>query len=546
MLGTCSTTEIQRVKEAFSNEQITLTSECAWVHAHEVFLAADEDDAPGAAIIHPALRDLSMWPRIGVAERPTAELAMRWLATIPPGKKLSQDELRRVRALLPRYAERIWAECRHWLNLDGEWAPTDSLSYKLTMQTLIPWSNLFRPIKQRTADMQKLSGEVCERPPFSSLPSLSSCIEERFSKNPETSGPPQVKAWLSALGSAFGRIVLESGDASELVRQLGARLAGTKWQVVSSIETTPYIDGTPSGTPRRIDVLWQGSILYVEGKSIAKMAKSVTQELGRVFGRPDIVDAIKHCFERDPDFVSEYIAENFKLAPVEEVAQPEPQKAYTGDAAGASEEAENRDISSPVQDAPKSQDDESDTSSAGASPAAADDTQNLQQGKDDATDPEEQDAQTHRRHRSSPSKPPLIERFARAKGYTRDSDEGRYYHADGGWIERISGASFSWERYSASGELIQCYWVKEHCIEREPLQVEADVWELCNKSPEKYTLLLADPDDAPVEYSGHRLRELMGSGRLELFPASYRLALDQKSPAGQDTRPAERLGEQNG
>ena len=49
-------------------------------------------------------------------------------------------------------------------------------------------------------------------------------------------------------------------------------------------------------------------------------------------------------------------------------------------------------------------------------------------------------------------------------------EEGRFYHEDGSWIERVFGNSFPWERYSASGELMQCYWTKEHCIEREPLQ----------------------------------------------------------------------------
>jgi hypothetical protein len=97
---------------------------------------------------------------------------------------------------------------------------------------------------------------------------------------------------------------------------------------------------------------------------------------------------------------------------------------------------------------------------------------------------------------------------------------------DGGWLERATGVSFPWERYSASGELLQCYWVKDHCIEREPLQLEADVWDLCVKHPEKYTLLLASLDGAPVEYSGKRICDLRDSGRLTLFPASYRIVYD--------------------
>ena len=154
LLTKCSTPEFNEIKSAFVDEKLILTAESEWVTAAEAFLASDEDDAPGAAIVHPAIHDLSMWRKLGVADRPTGDLAMRWLANIDSGKKLSKDELRRVRALLPRYPERIWRECGHWLNLEGEWVKVEQLSYKLTMQTLIPWANLFRPIKQKTADLR--------------------------------------------------------------------------------------------------------------------------------------------------------------------------------------------------------------------------------------------------------------------------------------------------------------------------------------------------------------------------------------------------------
>lgn len=123
-------------------------------------------------------------------------------------------------------------------------------------------------------------------------------------------------------------------------------------------------------------------------------------------------------------------------------------------------------------------------------------------------------------------KPKLIERFAAANGFVRGNSEGRFYCEDGGWITRAFGASFPWERYSPAGELIQCYWVKDHCIEREPLQIEAEVWDLCANYPEKYSLLLATLDETPVVFSGKQLRSLRDSGRVTLFPASYRLVYE--------------------
>jgi hypothetical protein len=119
-------------------------------------------------------------------------------------------------------------------------------------------------------------------------------------------------------------VELADETESQRIRELGQRLSRTRFQIVAALETTPYIDGVPSGTPRRIDVLWKDMILYIENKSMAKMAIAIAQELGRHFGRTDITDAIKLCFERDPVFVTEYLEENFKLLPPEKVGAETP------------------------------------------------------------------------------------------------------------------------------------------------------------------------------------------------------------------------------
>jgi hypothetical protein len=523
LLTKCSTPEFNEIKSAFVDEKLILTAESEWVTAAEAFLSADEEDAPGAAVVHPAIHDLSMWRRLGVADRPTGDLAMRWLADMDSGKKLSKDELRRVRALLPRHPERIWRECGHWLNLEGEWVPVEQLSYKLTMQTLIPWANLFRPIKQKTADFQKLTVEMCGQHPFAALPTLADCIEDRFDERIDDSAEELQKVWLTALGDGLARIQLDAPEETARMRELGCRLARTQFRFVTALEATPYIDGVPSGTPRHVDVLWKADALYVESKSVAKMAKAIALELGRHFGRPDIADAIKLCFEREREFINEYLEENFNLLPpssgtatpeFRSKTEPFDQPSPTGleDAAQITKpptgESGAVQIDGPTPDAPEGE-------------AAGEPTQ-----PDLDEDDNRNVAPAPRRHPQQPTKPKLIERFAVANGYVRDNSEGRFYREDGGWIERASGASFPWERYSPAGELLQCYWVKDHCIEREPLQIEAEVWELCANHPEKYSLLLVDADDNPLVITGRRLREMCDGGELTLYPAKYRLVYE--------------------
>jgi Lon protease-like protein len=122
-----------------------------------VFLNADEEDVPGAAIVRASVHDLALWHKVGVADRPSADLALKWLSELPSEQSLSQDDLRRVRALLARHPGRVWNETGHWLNLAAQWAPVANLSHALTMQSLVPWSHLHEGVKQATADLQRLA-----------------------------------------------------------------------------------------------------------------------------------------------------------------------------------------------------------------------------------------------------------------------------------------------------------------------------------------------------------------------------------------------------
>jgi hypothetical protein len=74
MIGYCSTDDAQVIKDVFQSNRIVFTESDGWVYAREAFIAADDDDVPGAALVHPSFRNLALWHRVGIAERPTIEL----------------------------------------------------------------------------------------------------------------------------------------------------------------------------------------------------------------------------------------------------------------------------------------------------------------------------------------------------------------------------------------------------------------------------------------------------------------------------------------
>ena len=518
MIAKCSTDELETIKVAFHIKRIILTDNKEWVRAAEVFINADEEDVPDAAVVLSSVRHLSLWHKINVADRPTADLAIKWLKSLPSAQRLSQDEARRVKSLLPKYPERIWQECAHWLNLEGEWTPVSDLNYALTMQSLVPWGHLFKETKQRTADFQKLPTEICQQHPFVELPTLARSIEERFQEHLFELPEPECKPWLTVFGTTLRRIVLDSDAETDRVRALARNLAQTVWQTATGLEALPYIAGVPAGAARRIDVLWKDAVLYVENRSSAKVARAIAQELGRAFGRIEIIDAIKLCYERSSEFISEYLDENFKLVPsgMPELAEEIVTKSVGPDAESSSDDARIPDQSE------DSRVDTSQTSSSESSELSEEEVPG-----DSVEDALEDDTTTPRRKHVRSPKPSLIERFATVKGYMKDGDE-RFFRADGSFIVKANGMRFPWELFSSSGELLQCYWLKDHCLQTDPLDLAAEIWNLCDKSPQKYCLILTDESGDPVEISGNELQEMRDRGEITFHAATFRLMYERQ------------------
>ena len=95
--------------------------------------------------------------------------------------------------------------------------------------------------------------------------------------------------------------------------QSARALTETHWQTTRELEIIAYIDGKPAGTPRRVDAIWAYGMLHAEDKPLAKLARAVAPELGRSFRNSDIIDAIKLCFDRPQEFVTDDMEGTFTL-----------------------------------------------------------------------------------------------------------------------------------------------------------------------------------------------------------------------------------------
>ncbi|WP_142627964.1 ATPase [Rhizobium sp. P007] len=519
MLDGCSTADGQNIKNAFKTEKLILAQDGTWATSSGVFLAGDEEDVPGAAVVRASVLDLSLWHRIGVADRPSADLALQWLGTLASGKALSADDARRVRTLLVRYPTRIWEERRHWVNLVGEWVPVETLAYSLSMQSLFRWSHLHEWVKCKTADLQRLPAETVQAPPFSALPALSDLVEERFNQPSLLAAMEDRRAWLTAFGTQLGRIELTDPDDTERVRALAEAIAATSWVQAPKLEVIPYLDGLPAGTARLADILWLDRKLFLSPLSKAKLAKGVPEEIGKSLSA-DIRAALAYAFERSPEDIKDYLEENFTLCPEQEVA------VRVVEPRSAAAPSDDDEVDEPAQEA-----------CGDVALVEADDLL-LTEEDQPATQPEfesqtgepdreliETDITIRPRAAPRPQRTSVMARFALSQGYKADGED-RFFHWDGSWIGRANGTRFPWERRSAGGEILRHYYPKEHCLEREPLQLEADVWALLDQKPDVYSFILINPEGDPVEMTGVRLRALRDGGELTIHPATYRLVYD--------------------
>lgn len=524
MLDNCSTADAQNIKDVFKTEKLILSQDGAWVTSAAVFMTGDEEDVPGAALIRGSVADLTLWRRIGVADRPSVDLALQWLGTLASGAALSIEDSRRVRTLLVRYPIRIWEECGHWVNLLGEWAPVETLTYALSMQTLFRWSHLHDWVKRKTGDLQRLPAEIVRAAPFAVLPPLSELVDEQFNQSPLFPGFEDRRPWLIAFGTQLGRIELGGAEETERVRAAAAVIAETIWVAAPKLEVVPYLDGVPAGTARLTDLLWLDRKLFVSPLSKAKLAKRVPEEIGKSLS-PDIRAALAYSFERSPEDIKAYLEENFALCPESAVIAPTVRELADDADVHAVADRPTHDLSDDATDEDVVVDAAADDLAASDEESAWSETDETEDEPEDEVDDVEPDVVSRPRAASKPSRPNIMARFALAQGYRPDGDD-RFFHADGSWISRANATKFPWERRSSRGELQCHYYPKEHCLEREPLQIEADIWGLVDQKPDIYSFILINPEGAPVEMTGTRLRALREGGEMTIHPASYRLVYD--------------------
>ncbi len=502
----CAPAQLNPITEAFSQKAIILTEAGEWMTSGEVSIFPDEDN--NSPTVHASLRNLSLWPRIGVSERPALERTIEWLKSLESGAKLDTTAAKRVRSALQLDPVRSWNECQHWLTLDSTWQPIETLRYRLTMQALMKWGELFPAIKSATANLQMLSVDVAQLSPFVAIRNLGEAVEFRVTRLVESSGKKEPREWLAELADGLCRAKFSNDEDTRRVRAAANRLRQTTWRAFTHLDVTPYVEGAPAGEPFTPKALWKDVNLYVAGQPTVRLYKELADELARPFSHPQVSDAISACIDRTPEFVAEYLDAHFALD-----AQPELQPAQP---TAPSSETESVTPEEPGQDATETTDAETPAPTAEeVSPAASKDEPAGE------TQPEPTATEDEPPKPPQPPKPTLIELYAKHRGFRWHPTEKCFTHADGRWIEK-SESPFNWEEHDAAGELVTRLWVTEQKLAN-GVELAAELWALFGQQPTVTALVVVGENHSPCALTGQELLELKDSRQITLHPARYRI-----------------------
>lgn len=495
---------IAEVREMFATMPLAV---CADGNSRTIrgLFVAKPDGIPGVATIHPRFAHMRLWTVLDVPPRPTAEFVVDWLRTLEPGKRLARDDFVRVRAVLRNYPDEAWERVGCWLDVGGGWRCIEDFAYFVDRDDPYDPSRLFADVRQRIADLRGLPERFVADRVASRLPSLVDTFDLRPGPDLVRLRRQQPPGWLRVWARNVARIDFDEAEVADRARRLAAQLSAADWVFVRELRLVPQLDGRPVDEPVQcLGVAFRGEDILFEDAAEVRCVPLLAEEVQRRMCSADIGQYLVFYYQRPQDIIDLYFLKNFRICEEMEAeasgagrGRPPTSKVATNGPAPTAVPASTREAGHSRAETGR--------------PVVADTVPHGMQGERE---------QMERRERRSEGEQLIRELAERLE--LREDDE-TYVGSDGRVLRRSETSRGLWELRSPDGRLQAMYWVRVHCLDRQPLEVPAEIWERVRQAPQAMTFVLLGTAGRPRLLIGNQLLEAAESGRLELFPASYRL-----------------------
>lgn len=500
--------EIEDLSIIFQSNPLILSNESSWHSSKDIF-QDNHDQIPGIPSIISTSANLNMWERLKVPRQPTIEIAIHWLNMLI-NSNLSELDIQRIKAISKRYPEKVWIECRHWLNLEEEWQSCNEMHWGVEK----PESalNLFSWVRQETADLSMLEntslifqlGEIIR---------LDNVLEYRYSDyhmSRYVSNPD----WIRSISENMLKVTaikerdFERGVElnKKNIQDNAKRLSETRWLFVSSINVTPYINGQPAGYHSDEKAIWNNLFLLVLDDGMSNH-REVVNAIVKDFIDPSIKSAINDCIGRESDWIDEYFSGYFELG---EINIPDDIEDDGEDGGGSGDDGGG-----------------GDNGSGGIDGGGNDDA-----GDDDTSDDEGYDGgdgagKDKNKRKKSLRSEEKFSLFITTENFTRNQSNKSFINSDRHRIIPERGV-FPWVEYNSGGEEICRYRLEEGVLET-GLELSSEVWETMKQLPDICCLVIHNEKNYQ-KFRWKDLEILMDQKRLRVTVANYLLKkLDDSS-----------------
>jgi len=478
---------------AFTVEALVRT-ESAWARSGFCF-RENPGGIPGVSVVHPEVRDvIGLWDALKIQAQPSASDALSWLTSLPAASALSSTDRSAASKVLARYPQDAWNGAARWLNLQGRLALAADLRWGCLDPRAVP--GLFTSVRSETADFSMLDRNRWQALTASPPRLLEITVERRVMGHVPGRGDAAVEErWLHALGRLLERVHLGEGSEQppETDREAARRMAMAHWIPAKSVQTQPYLDGTPAGTPSDAAIVWIADALYVDGDS-TRAYKALVRELSRPFSSTTAHETIRDCVGRDENWIRAYAEENLVLSePALDTTDVKPSTSCQEPPPPASVFPEH-DLAS---------------------------AQNLGEPEPrpfsptPAPRPEYPDKPSHPK---APSKLDRLGVFLATRGFQWDEDSDCFVHPDGSTVAKADGV-FPWEL--TSPDRVNPLWLAPAGLgDPNGIEIPAEVWLAAKRCP---AVLLAPEENSLQEHHFSALRSEVDAHTLELYSPIYRI-----------------------
>jgi hypothetical protein len=286
-------------------------------------------------------------------------------------------------------------------------------------------------------------------------------------------------------------------DLIDLDRKEAQRLSKSKWQPVTSVKITPYLDGDPAGTSRECKAVWSEDTLYAAGKS-AGLHRELVREISRHFQTPSAKNAVSDCIDRTREWIEDYAREHLDID-----TESFPGEGYDEYLSGESDADEEEEWDGEGSDS-EFEDEE---------------FQEAENGYDEG------DVSIDGRKSQPKQRKNLLRegflRYIRERGFHPADSRNLYINAEEHIIKR-GEKPFIWVELNEKGTQIAGYWVGKGSLDY-GIEIPTEIWNLGDSIPYKVFIVLVEGRTNLAVHMLSTLKQQVRNEEIEVYATKYLL-----------------------